>query len=102
MTQKYTFELKRGRTKKVITIPSNATYADFDDEICEAYGYSTHDHCRAFFIGKPWVGVQLATINPDGSGDNEEDKIDPLVTKEKISYVYDFGDDIQHQVKFLQ
>lgn len=102
MTQQHTFELVRYKTKKIITISENETYKDLDRKICEAYDYALNESERAFFIGKPWVGYQLATVNPDGSGKNIDEKLGPLLTKENVSYVFDFDQDIHHKIKFLQ
>ena len=98
------FKIKRKRGSKAvrITIPDSATFADLDMKIRNAFDYDTWDHCSAFFDGAVWRSECLAELHPDGSGENNRTQIRPLtaVPGRKVSYVYDFGDNIQHDVVF--
>ncbi len=93
--------LKRRKSKhKSIEIERDQTLGDFDSIIRHAFGYDTFDHLSEFYKGKILGSEGYGEIYPDGSGSGSDLRISQmrLSTGEKLEYVYDFGDDIQHVI----
>jgi len=88
---------KKKAGKKSINIRGSMALRELDQEIRQKMGYDTWDHLSAFYNGKPHRSPEIATITPDGDGDNSTLTIDELQLSKgsEIGYVYDFGDDIQ-------
>lgn len=100
----YVFTIKKivGRKiQKTIQVPGSINLGELDLEIRTAMNFDTFDHISAFYEGKPHRSLEIATITPDGDGENSELQIDQIGLQEGIEmgYVYDFGDDIQCLVK---
>ena len=81
-----------------IDVKGSQTLGDLDRAIREAFKHYLCDHLSQFFRGKVWQSEGLGEIYPGGVGDGAEKRIDSLGLSErdKLEYVYDFGDDIQH------
>lgn len=91
--------LKHRKSKQQrIEIKGSQTLGDFDSIIRYAFGYDTFDHLSEFFKGKIWGQEGYGEIYPDGEGSGSDVSISQLRLSEgdKLEYVYDFGDDIQH------
>ena len=100
----YVFRVK-GRAKGAmhieVQVTDQETWEDFDGKLRRALGYDTWDHLSGFFEGTPWRSQQFATVYPfGGEGENSGQKIGDvgLTEGEKIGYVYDFGDNLQHML----
>jgi len=80
-----------------IEIKGDQTLADFDHIIRIAFDHDTWDHLSEFFMGE-WSRGGFGEIDPDGGGSGAEMRIEQLGLSEgdKLGYVYDFGDEIQH------
>jgi hypothetical protein len=80
-----------------IEIKGIQTISDFDHIIREAFNHDTWDHLSEFFRGR-WSSGGFGEINPDGGGSGAKKRIEQLGLSEgdKLGYVYDFGDEIQH------
>lgn len=83
-----------------IQIRSDQAIAELDSAIRQTMGYDTWDHCSAFFQAKAWWSTCLAEVYPDGSGPNQNMPVSELLSspKDKLTYVYDLGDNIEHSV----
>ncbi len=83
-----------------IEIKGNQTLGGFDYSIREAFDHDTDDHMSEFYRGRVWQSKGFGEIDPDGGGSGAGKRIDQLRLFEgdKIEYVYDFGDDIQHVI----
>ena len=82
-----------------IEIKGDQTLADFDHVIRNAFNHDTFDHLSEFFRER-WSQGGFGEINPDGEGSGAKKRIEQLGLSEgdKVGYVYDFGDEIQHTV----
>lgn len=103
MKQVYRFRVALKRRKKLwrrIEIEGAQTLGDFDRIIREAFKHEMWDHLSEFYPGKIWDSKGSGEIHPDGGGSGAGKRIDSLgLSKgDKVEYVYDFGDDIQHIV----
>ncbi len=80
-----------------IEIKDDQTLADFDRIIREAFNHDTWDHLSEFFRGQ-WSKGGFGEINPNGEGSGANKRIKQLGLSEgdKLGYVYDFGNEIQH------
>ena len=88
-----------GRSKSAtVETEGHQTLAQLDRLIRRQMGYDSFDHCSAFFSGKPWRSETIAEIHPDGGGENEDLRLEELdlMPGEKLHYVYDFGDNLEH------
>jgi hypothetical protein len=81
-----------------IDVKGSQTLGDLDRVIREAFKHYLCDHLSQFFRGRVWQSEGLGEIYPGGVGSGAEKRIDSLGLSEgdKLEYVYDFGDDIQH------
>lgn len=97
----YIFSIKKiGRGKKAsktLIVSGDLALGEFDSKIRNAMDFDTWDHLSAFYEGKPYRSPEIATITPNGDGDNSELTIEQLQLEEgaELGYVYDFGDDVQ-------
>ena len=82
-----------------IEIKGDQTLTDFDHIIRIAFNHDTWEHLSEFFMGE-WSRGGFGEIDPDGGGSGAEMRIEQLGLSEgdKLGYVYDFGDEIQHIV----
>jgi hypothetical protein len=100
----YIFTIKKivgKKIQKTIHVSGALSLAEFDLEIRNAMNFDTFDHISAFYDGKPHRSLEIATITPDGDGDNSKLILDQigLEVGVEMGYVYDFGDDIQCLIK---
>ena len=81
-----------------IEIKSNQTLGELDNFIREIFNYDPWDHLSMFFSGRAWKSEEFGQIEPGGNSDGAKMQINQLELSEgdKLEYVYDFGDDIQH------
>jgi hypothetical protein len=82
-----------------VTVPNDFTLADLHRVIQTAMGWMG-GHLHEFNIG----GVSYGEIDPDWPNDMEDEvgvKLNKLLKKEKqkIRYIYDFGDDWEHVIE---
>jgi len=98
----YTFSIqpvhsKKKSMKKSINVRGSMILSELDHEVRNAMGYDTWDHLSGFYQGKPGRSNEIATICPDGTGENTTITIDELNLSKGtvIGHVYDFGDNIQ-------
>jgi hypothetical protein len=101
MEQVYRFKVAlklRRRLWRRIEVKGTQTLGDLDRIIREAFKYDMWDHLSEFFRGRVWRSEGLGEIHPGGGGSGDRKRIDSLGLSEgdKMEYVYDFGDDIQH------
>ncbi len=85
------------KTEKILKVPGNLALGEFDLKIRSVMKFDSWDHMSAFYEGKPHRSPEIATITPDGDGDNSNLTIENLQLEEgsELGYVYDFGDDVQ-------
>jgi len=83
-----------------IEIMGNQTLGDFDYIMHEAFNHDTWDHLSDFFPGRAWKSKGYGEIDPDDRGSGSKKLISQLALSEgdKLEYVYDFGEDIQHVI----
>ena len=103
MERVYRFKVTLKHRKRLwrrIEIKGDQTLGDLDRIIREAFKHDAWDHLSMFFRGRVWRSEGLGEINPFEEGGGEKLRIDGLGLSEgdKMEYVYDFGDDIQHIV----
>jgi len=103
MKQVYRFKVAlkhRRRLWRRIEIEGAQTLGDLDRTIREAFKHDLWDHLSEFFWGRVWKSKGLGEIYPGGGGSGAKKRIDSLGLSEgdRMEYVYDFGDDIQHIV----
>lgn len=100
----YVFTIKKivgKKIQKTIHVSGDLSLGEFDLEIRNTMNFDTFDHLSAFYEGKPHRSIEIATITPDGDGENSELKLDQIGLEAgvEMGYVYDFGDDIQCLIK---
>jgi len=90
----------RRRLWRRIDVTSSQRLGDLDRIIREAFKHDVRDHLSEFFRGSVWGPGGLGEIYPGGGGSGAGKRIDSLGLSEgdKLEYVYDFGDDIQHVI----
>ena len=95
---KVALKYRRGLWRR-IEIKGNQTLADFDEIIRVAFDHDTWDHLSEFFKGA-WPQGGFGEIYPDGGGSGAKRRIEQLGLSEgdKLGYIYDFGDEIEHIV----
>ena len=91
---------QRRRLWRRIEIRGDQTLGDLDRAIREAFKHELWDHLSMFYRGRVWRSEGLGEINPFEVGGGAKKRIDGLglLEGDKMEYVYDFGDDIQHIV----
>lgn len=98
----YTFKVALKHRKGLwrrIEIKGDQTLADLDYIIRDAFNHDPYDHLSEFFRGQ-WPSGGFGEIEPGGGGNGAKRRIEQLGLSEgdKLGYVYDFGDEIQHFV----
>ena len=83
---------------RTIEVKGSQRLVDLDREIRDAFSHDTSDHLSEFFPGRAKDSMGFGEINPDGGGDGARLRIESLGLKEgdRMEYVYDFGDYVQH------
>jgi hypothetical protein len=89
-----------GRKACVVEVRSDQSISVLDLAIRRGLNYDTWDHCSAFFAGEPWRSKCLAEMYPDNSAPGQLNPVSslPLMEGGHLSYVYDFGDNLEHSV----
>ncbi|MEA2053682.1 MAG: hypothetical protein U9O96_00970 [Candidatus Thermoplasmatota archaeon] len=82
-----------------IEIRGSQMLKDFDQIIRETFKHDTMDHLGEFFR-EQWPHGGFGEIDPFGGGNGARKRIEQLGLTEgdKLGYIYDFGDNIQHIV----
>lgn len=91
---------------RIIEIQGKQTLAEFDDILRESFGHDTTDHLSGFWKlvrrgnTRRYRKVELGSINPFGEGEAADLRIAGLDLKvgDRMEYVYDFGDWIEHVI----
>jgi len=91
---------------RLIEIQGKQTLGDFDDILREAFKHDTSDHLSGFWKlvrrgkGNRYREIDLGNINPFEGGGAEDLTIAGLGLQvgDKLKYVYDFGDWIEHEI----
>jgi len=83
-----------------IEIKDNQTLSDLDYIMRKVFNHDTCDHLSEFFPGRVWQSRGFGEIEPGGGGSGANKQLNQLGLSEgdKMEYVYDFGDDIQHVI----
>ena len=83
-----------------IEILGRQTLGDLDDLMRDGFGHDWADHLSEFYVfpGGRRRKVGLGSIEPFGGGEGREHKVSHLGLEvgDKMEYVYDFGDWIEH------
>ncbi len=103
MEEVYIFKVALKFQKRLwrrIEIKGNQTFSSFDQIIRSAFNHDTFDHLSEFYLGVAWRSEGLGEIDPFGGGSGSKTRINlpGLIEGNKIEYVYDFGDNIQHVI----
>lgn len=87
-----------------IEIKGDQTLGSLDSMIRLAFNHDNFDHLSEFFPGVAFRSKGYGYIEPGGYGAGATKQINSLHLNEgdKLSYVYDFGDNIQHLVTLEQ
>ena len=93
-----------------IEIPGGYTLSQFDDTLRDVFLYEADDHLSSFTQrvsrgrGKLPLMVELAVINPFDEGEAKDTQVAALelVPGDRLVYVYDFGDWIEHRIELKQ
>jgi hypothetical protein len=76
---------------------------EFDEMMRTAFGHDTSDHLSEFYLGTDIKARRrgLGAHNPFEGGDGDDWLIGELGLEvgDSLSYIYDFGDDIQHVLR---
>ena len=99
------FKYRKGLWRR-IEIQGKQTLADFDDILRSAFGHDVSDHLSGFWKrvrrgqSNRFREVDLGSIDPFGEGDAGELQVAGLgvQVKDRMRYVYDFGDWIEHEI----
>lgn len=91
---------------RLIEIQGRQTLEDFDDILREAFKHDRSDHLSGFWKlvrrgkGKRFREIDLGDVNPFGGGSGADLTIAGLELQvgDKLKYVYDFGDWIEHEI----
>ncbi len=96
---KAAFKYRKGLWRR-IEIEGGQTLADFDGIIREVFNHDTWDHLSEFYPEHTQGMSGFGEIEPHGGGSGAEVRIADLELFEgdKLEYVYDFGDNIQHVI----
>jgi hypothetical protein len=96
---------------RVIEIKAGQTFADLDVSIRKAFGHDTSDHMGGFWkliprgkSRKKFREVEIGDINPLEEGTAADLHIGGMDLKpgDRLKYVYDFGDWVEHEIVFEQ
>lgn len=102
---KAAFKYRKG-VWRVIEIQGKQTLADLDYILRDEFGHDTTDHLSGFWKlirrgnTRHYRRVDLGSINPFGEGEAADLRIAGLGLKvgDRMEYVYDFGDWIEHDI----
>ena len=91
---------------RVIEIQGRQTLEDLDDVLREAFGHDSSDHLSGFWKlirrgqSKRFREIRLGDVEPFGGGSGAHLRIAGLELQvgDKLKYVYDFGDWIEHEI----
>jgi hypothetical protein len=91
---------------RIIEIQGKQTLADFDDILRDAFGHDRSDHLGGFWKlvrrgqTRRVREVDLGDVNPFGGGSGADLRIAGLGLQagDRMKYVYDFGDWIEHEI----
>jgi len=91
---------------RVIEIQGKQTLADFDRILRDVFGHDAFDHLSGFWKlirrgnTKRYRRIDLGSINPFEGGEAADLRIAGLDLKigDRMEYVYDFGDWIEHEI----
>jgi len=91
---------------RCIEIQGKHTLADFDDILRDAFGHDSMDHLGGFWKlvprgkGRRFRELDLGDVDPFGEGDGADLRIAGLELQvgDRLKYVYDFGDWIEHEI----
>jgi hypothetical protein len=103
---KASFKYRAGLWRR-IEIQGKSTLAEFDSILRAAFEHDWGDHMGGFWRlvrrgeGKRFREVDLGSVDPLGGGDGADVVIAGLGLRpgERLKYVYDFGDWIEHNVE---
>jgi hypothetical protein len=96
---------------RVIEIKAGHTFADLDVAIRNAFGHDRYDHMGGFWkmiargtSQKKFREIEIGDINPLEEGTAADLHIGGMDLKpgDKIKYVYDFGDWVEHEIRLEQ
>ena len=98
---KAAFKHRKGLWRR-LEILGSQTLGGLDDTMRAAFRHDFHDHLSQFYlpIGGRRRPVGLGHIEPWGGGEGREPLVSHLglETGDRLEYVYDFGDRIEHQL----
>lgn len=103
----YVFKIALKHRKKIwrrIEIKGNQTLGSLDSMIRIAFNYDDFDHLSEFFPGTSFKSGGYGYIEPGGHGSGATKQINSLCLNKGniLSYIYDFGDNIQHIIALEQ
>jgi hypothetical protein len=96
---------------RVIEIKAGQTFADLDVAIRDAFGHDRFDHLGGFWkliprgkSQKKFREIEIGDINPLEEGSAADLHIGGMDLKpgDKVKYVYDFGDWVEHEISLEQ
>jgi len=97
------------RIWRMIEIKAGQTFVDLDAAIRDAFGHDTFDHMGGFWkliprgmSQKKFREIEIGDINPLGEGTAADLHVGGIDLKpgDLLNYVYDFGDWVEHEVRF--
>jgi len=91
---------------RIIEIQGKQTLTDFDDILRDAFSHDPSDHLGGFWKlirrgqGNRFREMELGDVDPSGEGTGAKLKIAELGLSvgDRLKYVYDFGDWIEHEI----
>jgi hypothetical protein len=104
MAEIYRFHVYRKSAKsrgRRIEIKGGHTLGDLDATIRDAFAYDWFDHLSEFYPGRAGRSESFGEIYPDSSGPGSKRRISSLGLQpgDKLEYIYDFGDYVQHVIE---
>jgi hypothetical protein len=95
---------RRASTQRLLEARGNNTLVELDRALRRAFRHDTMDHLSGFFVrtGGGRGQEELGTINPLGEvveGEDLELAELNLEPEDELTYVYDFGDWVEHTIK---
>ena len=94
---------------RVIEVKAGQTFADLDVAVRDAFGHDRYDHMGGFWkliprgkSQKKFREVEIGDVNPIEEGTAADLHVGGVDLKpgDRMKYVYDFGDWIEHEVRF--
>jgi len=104
MAEIYRFYVYRKSAKsrgRRIEIKGGHTLGDLDATIRDAFDYDWFDHLSEFYPGRAGRSEGFGEIYPDSSGPGSKRRISSLGLQpgDRLEYIYDFGDYVQHVIE---